>query len=347
MEKQPYEKWPRWLVNSIILLAFSGLCYEMGQWTIPFIVALILAYAFHAPSQKLANILHVSTTISAGIIILSLVSFIFLFATFSIPILKNAMITLIQRLPDLLKSLPENINNNLHNLALTFGIDRTFDVGIVFNRYLAGIASNLPKHMIMFIDTGMTLVYIVMFAFMTPILTFYILKDWSKIEKSFSTLLNKFASPTFAAVIRPVNSKLGDYIRGQLIVCFILACTYTVGLLCIGVERYIICGIISGLLSIAPFFGPFIGAITTVATSLDVFSSHQYLLVVGLYLVVPFIDSNFITPKFIGKSTGIQPVWLLFSICACVSVLGTVGVFISVPMAVILSTVCKEFIKKI
>ena len=70
-------------------------------------------------------------------------------------------------------------------------------------------------------------------------------------------------------------------------------------------------------------------------------------MVVALYLVIPFMDSNFITPRLIGKSTGIQPVWLLFSICACLSILGTVGIFISVPMAVVLSTVCKECVKKL
>ena len=120
------------------------------------------------------------------------------------------------------------------------------------------------------------------------------------------------------------------------------------GLLYIGVDRYIVCGIVSGLLSIAPFFGPLIGLLTTLATSLDTFSdAYQYALTIILYLLIPFLDSNFITPRFIGKKTGIQPVWLLFSICASVSILGTMGIFISVPMAVILSTACKEFAKKL
>jgi predicted PurR-regulated permease PerM len=64
-------------------------------------------------------------------------------------------------------------------------------------------------------------------------------------------------------------------------------------------------------------------------------------------VVIPLLDSNFLTPKLIGRSTGIHPIWLLFSICATVSVLGTCGIFISVPMAVALSTVCRGALKKL
>ena len=192
----------------------------------------------------------------------------------------------------------------------------------------------------------MTLIYIVMFVFITPIITFYLLKDWIKFETSFVALLDKFASPTFISIIKPLNSKLGSYIKGQIVVCLILASAYTIGLYVIGIERFFVCGLISGMLAIAPFFGALIGALTTFATSLNGLHHHQYFLLLSLYLLIPFLDSNFITPRFIGRSTGINPVWLLFSICICTSVLGATGIFISVPTAVIISCLCKECVKR-
>ena len=319
----------------------------MGQWIVPFVIAFILAYAFHVPSKKLGKILHVSSTLSAIIIVLGLIACVSLFTVFLAPLLKNATMIIIQKLPIMLRELPSYMNENLHRLFSIFGIERSFDTGAIFNEYLSKFALNLPKHIFGFIDTGMALMYVVMFAFMTPIITFYLLKDWEKVENSFVSLLNKCASPSVISVLHPINSKLGAYCKGQLIVCLILACAYSLGFLFIGVEKYIVCGLISGMLAVAPFFGAIIGLITTLATSLDCLSSYQYVMVVALYLVIPFMDSNFITPRLIGKSTGIQPVWLLFSICACLSILGTVGIFISVPMAVVLSTVCKECVKKL
>lgn len=337
----------KWIVNSLFLASVILLVYKMGQWVIPFVIALIFAYAFHVPSMMISRILHVSTTISSIIIVLGIITSVSLFTVFLVPLLKNAMMIIIQQLPVIVKEVPPYVDKNLHNICSIFGIERTFDVGAIFNEYLSTFALNLPQHLFGVIDTGMTLMYVIVFAFMTPIITFYLLKDWVKIENSFTSLLNKCVSTSLISILRPVNSKLGLYIKGQLIVCGILAFAYSIGLFCVGVQKFIVCGIVSGILAIAPFFGAIIGLITTLATSLDCLHAYQYAMVIALYLIIPFMDSNFITPRFIGNKTGIQPVWLLFSICACVSVLGTGGIFISVPMAVILSTVCKECVKKL
>ena len=343
----------RILIKITIAAAILYLCYKMGQWMIPFALAIILAYAFHVPSVKMQKVLRISSSLSAAIIVVCLMTCIVLFTIFLIPLIKNAAIILMLKLPDFLRELPDYINKFLHDFVARFGIDRTFDVNDSFNEYLSKeyiskFIINLPSHMLNFVTTGVTLVYIITFVFMTPVITYYLLKDWEKLEISFTNLLKRITSESCIEILRPVNTKLGLYVRGQLIVCTLLSCVYIIGLLCIGVNRYVVCGIISGLLSIVPFFGSFLALLTTLATSLDCFAhNYQYALVTLLYLVIPFVDSNFITPKFIGKSTGIQPVCLLFSICACVSVLGTIGIFISVPMAVILSTVCKEIAKKI
>ena len=318
----------------------------MGQWIIPFITALVISYAFHVPSLRLSKLCRISSVFSAAIIVFGLVSLFSLFTVFLIPTLKNAIVILMQKLPYILHTFPIYINDTLHKLLSNFGFDYNVNYSSVFTEYINTFALNLPKHIFGFIDTGMTLIYIVMFVFMTPIITFYLLKDWIKFETSFVALLDKFASPTFISIIKPLNSKLGSYIKGQLVVCLILASAYTTGLYVIGIERFFVCGLISGMLAIAPFFGALIGALTTFATSLNSLQNHQYFLLLSLYLLIPFLDSNFITPRFIGRSTGINPVWLLFSICICTSVLGATGIFISVPTAVIISCLCKECVKR-
>lgn len=338
----------RWVTSSLLSGLVIWVCYEMGLWVIPFITALVLAYAFHVPAMKLSQALRVSMTFSAMFIVFGIISFLSLFTLFLIPLLKSATIIMMHNLPDMLRTFQEYVNNTFHNFVAYFGVEKNFDVNIIFNEYFRTFILNLPNRILDFIGTGITAIYSIVFVFMTPVVTFYLLKDWEKFEASFAGLLHKFASQSFIEILNSINSKLGLYIRGQVVVCAILAIIYTFGLLCIGVNRFLVCGIISGMLAIVPFFGGLMGLLITFATSLNCFSSpYQYFLIVLLYLVVPFVDSNFITPKFIGKSTGIQPVWLIFSICACASVLGMIGIFISVPAAVILSTACKECIKRV
>ena len=338
----------KFVLNTVVLTLLCFLCYAMGQWIIPFLIGFILAYAFHVPSEKLSEKLRVSFSVSAGIIVSGLVSICCLFTIFFIPLIKNASIIILKKLPKLINTLPSAINETLSGISGKLGIQSTFDITETFEKYLSQITYSLPDHIMDFLNTGMTLVYIVMFVFMTPIITFYLLKDWKKIEKYSKFLLNKFSSRFVIDIIRAINKNLGAYIRGQLAVCSILSVIYMTGIYIIGAEEFIICGLFSGAMSFAPFFGPFIGMLTTVTMAIDDFYGiHQYIAVFLLYIVVPFLDSNFITPRLIGKKTGIQPFWILFSICATVSVLGTPGIFISVPMAVILSTVCKEMMKKI
>ena len=338
----------KFIVRAALLAILIMVFYCMGKWLIPFIISLILAYAFHAPAKSLAKKLKLSSSASAGIIVSILVTGFTFFAIFLIPLIKNSAIILIQKLPRLMTSLPSSINEFLHKIYSTFGIERTFDVEASFEKYMGGITSDLPSHILNFINTGMAVVHIIVFAFMTPIITFYLLKDWSKIESASTTIIRRLSSNSVIETIKTVNSKLASYIKGQLLICCILSILYSIGLYFIGLKEFIVCGICSGFLSFAPFFGPFIGLLTTLAMSLDEFAfSYQYILTCGLYLFIPFLDSNFTTPRLIGKTTGIQPFWILFSICATVSVLGMSGIFISVPMAVVLSTICKEIIKKL
>jgi predicted PurR-regulated permease PerM len=243
----------------------------MKQWMIPFVVALILSYALHVPAQTISRMLHISRTAVAGIIVLLLIAIVAVFGMFLVPLIKNATVVLIQKIPVLSHVLPAYINDVLQNVSRTFGVERTFDIGGEFQRYISEIARNLPSYVPDFLDTGKTLVYVVMFTLMTPILIFYMLKDWPQIEQTFVTLLKKIAPAHIEDIIKKINTKLGAYIKGQLLVCCVLSIIYVPLFLFVGVDQYIFCGLFSGFLAIAPFLGPFLSLLTTLALSYDEF----------------------------------------------------------------------------
>jgi predicted PurR-regulated permease PerM len=327
--------------------AVISLVCLMGQWLVPFMIAFIIAYIFHVPVDMIVKVTKFSRTLSTGLVVLSLVAAVSVFTVFFVPLLKDALVTLIQKLPAFLQTFPELINTVLHDLAKACSIEYTFDIENDFKKYLSELTTELPNHIFTFINTGITLVYAVMFIFITPIITFYLLKDWHSIVGAINKVLARVASDSVLATLRLVNSNLAAYIKGQLVICAILAVMYSVGLELIGTDESVVCGILSGVCSVAPFFGPLIGLLISLVMSFDDFIHvSQYIQVVCLFVVVPFIDSNFITPKLIGRTTGIHPVGLLFMICATGSILGLSGIFIAVPLAVVLSTVCKELVRR-
>lgn len=328
------------------LIALGGVilvCHSMGQLIIPFLLSLIIAYAFHIPAEKIEIYLKVSTTISSLIIVILLTSVCVLFGIYIIPLIKDSAVILLSKLPMALEKFP----NFIDSIAVALHMDK-LNISNVLERYIIQFGQALPHHIVRFLNTGITLMYIVIYAVMTPILTFYLLRDWHKIELYVSLTLKKFASGTVIQTAEQINRNLGQYIIGQLCVCLTLSCIYIIALCVVGIENFIICGIFSGIMAFAPFFGALISFITTISISADnLINISQFIFIAAIYLIIPFVDANFITPRFIGKRVGIQPFWLLFSICATVSIIGTFGIFVSVPMAIILSTVCKNMIKSL
>lgn len=330
-------------MRSLALLGAILICYSMGQLMIPFILALIIAYAFHVPANKIEKTLKVSPTISALIIVFVITSICILFGIYIIPLIKNAAVILISKLPTILEKLPNMINS----FASTLHIN-DLNISYAFEQYIRHLGQTLPTYILGFLNTGITLMYILMYVVMTPILTFYLLKDWYKIEQYVSLMLKKFASGTVIDAIEEINKNLGEYIIGQLCVCSILAFIYILSLWIVGIDNFIICGIFSGIMAFAPFFGAIISFVTTISISAESITNIiQFASVGAIYLVIPFVDANIMTPRLIGKRIGLQPFWILFSICATVSIFGISGIFVSVPMAVILSTICKNTIKNL
>ncbi|MDR0552962.1 MAG: AI-2E family transporter [Holosporales bacterium] len=334
------------VITGVLLLL---ILYSMGQWLIPFVIGLILAYAFHIPARKLSGLLRISDTFSAAIIISCLVTICYFFTIFTLPLVKTASMALIEKIPFLMEAFPKLVNEIITKTSDVFRLPRSnIDTIAPFTKYAREIIETLPSHFSMFVNKGVALMHIVMFVFMTPILTFYILKDWDKVEKYSSALLEKLFPPIVIGTIKDINSNLGQYIVGQLLVCIILGVVYTICLYFTGIKECIVCGLFSGLMACAPFIGPLISLGTTIIMAVDDYQwLYQYIVTCSIYIVIPFVDSNFLTPKLIGGKIGMQPFWMLFSICATVSVIGAAGVFISVPIAVVMSTICKSIFKKI
>jgi predicted PurR-regulated permease PerM len=241
-----------------------------------------------------------------------------------------------------MRSLPDFANDFLSKIFTAIGINKSFDVGMSIQNYLSENTKIWPSYLVNIIDTSIAMAHSAFFIFIIPILVFYLLKDWDKMTIAIRAILKKTVSDSVIKLLQNINANLGKYIKSQLLVCCLLAVLYMAGLFFLKLDDYIMCGALSGLLSFAPFFGPLISLFITLVMAIDEFLPHQYVLTCCLYVVIPLLDSNFITPKLIGQKIGIPPAWLLFSICASISVLGTIGIFISIPVAVILSTVFKE-----
>jgi predicted PurR-regulated permease PerM len=128
---------------------------------------------------------------------------------------------------------------------------------------------------------------------------------------------------------------MAGFIRGQGTVCLLLGIFYAVALSLVGLKFGLVIGLMAGLLSFIPYIGALVGGLMAIGVGLVQFwpDYASILTVVGVFVVGQFIEGNFLSPKLVGGSIGLHPVWLMFALFAFGYLFGFVGLLLAVPMA--------------
>lgn len=169
-------------------------------------------------------------------------------------------------------------------------------------------------------------------ALLTPIVAYYMMKEWPAIKDWFNGLLPRKHYDTIQDLLRQIDRKIAGFVRGQLTVAFLLAVIYAVALSLAGLNYGFLIGFMAGVLSIIPMVGSTMGLIAAVAVAWFQAGTWSYVAIIGaIFLVGQFVEGNFLTPKFLGDSVGLHPLWILFALLAGGAMLGIVGMLIAVP----------------
>ena len=142
-----------------------------------------------------------------------------------------------------------------------------------------------------------------------------------------------------------IDKALGQFLRGQLVVSISVAALTATGLLIVGVPNAPLLGLICGLCNLIPYIGPFIGAIP-VALVAAALGWKLMLLAVLVVLVVQQLDNMIISPKIIGDSIRIHPVYIIAAIIAGSGLFGVLGLLLALPSLIILKEIVLFLFRK-
>jgi predicted PurR-regulated permease PerM len=166
-----------------------------------------------------------------------------------------------------------------------------------------------------------------------PILTFYILKDYYVLNEKLMLLVPRRYVSDVKEVMRRLSIVLGGLIRGQFLVCIILASYYTIALTAVRVDMALLLGILSGCLNLVPFVGPLTSlGLTLFLTVLGGGQLTQCISVLGVYLVANLLDNTLLTPRIVGKQMGISPLIIILALLAGGELLGFLGILLALPI---------------
>jgi predicted PurR-regulated permease PerM len=195
---------------------------------------------------------------------------------------------------------------------------------------------------------GMAIINLFALLFLTPVVTFYLLRDWPKVLASINHALPLDHAPTIRSLARDSNAAVAGYIRGQALVCLILGTLYAVGLTVVGLQFGFVIGLIAGLISFIPFVGTLVGGLLSIGMALAQFPPEWMgvVKVAAVFVLGNVLEGNLLQPKLVGDRVGLHPVWIMFALLAGGSLFGFTGVLIAVPVAAVLGVVVRHLMKR-
>jgi predicted PurR-regulated permease PerM len=314
-------------------LVFVGLLWLLHHILLPFVVGAALAYLLDPLANRLIK-LGVSRLVAA---LLILAGFVLVFVgafVVVVPVLASQFSAFVEHLPGYVQRLQTLVSDPsrpwLHEVfGNAPGSDWSF--GVLLNKLAGYMTESLPS----LLTKGEALLSVLSLLVITPVVAFYLLTDWDRIVNSFDGLIPVKQRDTVRGLARQIDMAISGYLHGQLIVCVILGCYYAFGLTMVGLSFGLLIGAMSGLLT----FVPYVGSLTALVVSTGVACAEFFPdwkrigLVVGVVLFGQFLEGNVLSPKLVGQSAGLHPVWLIFALLTFGSLFGFVGLLLAVPVA--------------
>ena len=193
------------------------------------------------------------------------------------------------------------------------------------------------------VSGGAALVNMASLVVITPVVAFYILLDWDDMVATLDQLVPPRYRDDVRSIARDIDKALAGFVRGQALVCLFLGLWYSIGLSLIGVNFGFLIGVSAGVLS----FVPYVGSITAFVLSIIVAMVQGWpdwrlpaeaVALVGTGL---FLDGNVLSPRLVGGSIGVHPVWLMFALLAAGSLFGFTGMLLAAPVAAAIGVILR------
>jgi predicted PurR-regulated permease PerM len=312
------------------------------------LAAFFTAYAVSPVVEFLDRRLRLPRSVATALLMLTALCFLLLLLLIILPAIFAQLADAVQKLPGLLvaainwgyeKAYLNGIDlNEYQNLTEEALFDRlgsffpAFDslpdfIGAVFQKTFSVLA--------FFIDL---LIY--------AVVTFFASTRLPAIYDSLVALLPPAKKDEMLVWLEKFDRVLSGFIRGQIMVCFVLGSFYALGLTIAGLDQGASLGVLIGTLCFVPYIGLITGVIIAALLALSAGGAVLMLKVVSVFVVIQTIDTIAITPNIMGKKVGISPVFVIIALFAGAELAGFLGVLVAVPTFAILKIISGYIVEK-
>ena len=323
------------IVGVVLVVIFF---YFSRRVLTPFFIAFALAYLLDPVTDRLESF-KISRTFAVLVLMAGVFSLVTGIGLLIFPLLKLQAEHLVSNLPNYIAIIhewmypllgvvgePEKIQGILNRELLKVG-ELPLKVISSITSILWGSVAGLFSFILLLAN----LVII-------PVVMFYLLRDYDLINKKMLSFVPARSREQVLSLIKEIDGVLAGFVRGQLMVGFIMAGLYSIGLFFCGTPMSLFIGLLAGLASLVPYLGLVFGFVP--AAILTFMQTQDWVLVfgvAGVFAVVQGLEGMIITPRIVGEKIGLHPVAIILAVLLGAEFFGLVGVIVSVPVAAALN----------
>ncbi len=333
-----------WLLVGIALVLFLVI---LGPVLMPFVAGAILAYTLNPLVDRLCRIKIKQWSLPRFIAV-----FIAMFVLFSsvlalilivLPVVENEFPLLQDQIPKFIDQLSAVLEPYLQQYNIHVQLDSA-SIKQLITQHIADSGQKIAASAISSIRVGGTaLLGLIANLFLIPMVLYYLLLDWHAITKRLHKAVPRRWAGKTINLIKETDDLLAQYLRGQLLVMFLLAAYYSCSLTLAGFSVALPVGILTGLLVFIPYIGFGFGlCLALVGAVLQTDPLHGLIMVGIIYGIGQLLEGFYLTPQLVGERIGLPPLAVIFALLAFGQLFGFIGVLLALPASAITSVALKH-----
>jgi predicted PurR-regulated permease PerM len=333
-----------WLVGFGL---FIGFLFVFSGVLLPFVAGFAVAYFLDPAADRLES-WGFPRALAAASIIIGFFAVMIMAAILLYPVAESQVVGFVAHLPDYLARAQGALAPYVQNLFEQFGGNGQDSVKALGG----GVAQSGVKWLASMIgglfSGGLMLFNILSLLLITPVVAFFLLRDWDLIVAKIEGWLPRQHEALLKAQFSEIDRVLAGFVRGQAMACLAQGVLFAIGWSLIGLEFGLVIGLTTGLLNFVPYAGSFFGLVLALAIALGQFwpDPVPILMVLGVFGVVQVLDQTIFTPRLVGNRVGLHPAWVLFALLGGGYLFGFVGVLVAVPVAAVIGVLVRFLLQQ-
>lgn len=329
-----------------VLVAAAVALASLRAILLPFVAGMALAYLLDPPTDRL-QAYGLPRALATTLVLFGFLAALFAGLFLFVPLIEGQVAGFAQRLPDLFQAVRAGLADLTALASDRLDAARMEQVDEALAELQKALARWGLSAAAALYGSGVAILNLLGLLVVTPVVAWYLLRDWDRIVAHVDGLLPRDHAETVREQVRRIDSRLAGFVRGQALVCLILGAAYAVALHLAGLDYGIVVGLISGVVSFIPFVGSLLGLVLSAGFGYLQFgwTPHLFLLA-AVFAAGQVVEGYVLTPKLVGERVGLHPVWVMFALLAGGTLFGFVGVLLAVPAAAVVGELTRFSIER-